>query len=262
MKKHVSDNRNEPRKRKRVFLVLMIFAGILLLTGVGLLLVEPIKSIKREKITDDAVEVMASQMSQALATAGPSATYDPESDIEATYIVPRDGNEVPGEDYDFFDDDEGMQASVRAFVSSRQAKLPKNVTLVCIGVIKIESIGKTLPVWNSTSTVALRYGVGLYEQSVKPGKPGNSAILGHNMQNTTLFSKLKKANKGDNVKFIKLDGTVLNYRIDDIKIVYKNELYQYVIKSASETQQLTLVTCANDDYGHGYRRVVICHPVN
>jgi LPXTG-site transpeptidase (sortase) family protein len=260
MKKHISDSRYQPKRRNRVFLVLMIFAGILLLTGVGFLLVEPIKSMKREKITDDAINAMASQMSEAQASAGASE-YDPDSDIEATFIVPRDGNEIPGEEYDLFDDDPDMQASVRAFVSSRQAKLPKNVTLVCIGVIKIESIGKTLPVWNSTSTVALRYGVGLYEQSVKPGKPGNSAILGHNMQNTTLFSKLKKANKGDNVKFIKLDGTVLNYRIDDIKIVYKTELYQYVIKSASKNEQLTLVTCANDDYGHGYRRVVICHPV-
>lgn len=262
MKKNVSYTREEVKKRKRAFLLLMIFAGLLLLTGVGFLLVEPIKSMKREKILDDAVDVMASQMSSAVVTAGPSGTYDPESDIEATYVVPRDGNEVAGEDYDFFDADPDTEASVRAFIASRQAKLPKYVTLTCIGVLKIDSIKKTLPVWNSTSTVALRYGVGLYEESVKPGKAGNSAILGHNMQNTTLFSKLKKTKVGDNVKFIKLDGTVLNYRIDEIKIVYKNELYQYVIKSASTSQQLTLVTCANDDYGHGYRRVVICHPVS
>ena len=262
MKKHIDYSNNVSKKRNRIFLILMILAAILLLTGIGFLLVEPIRNINREKITDDAVNMMASQMSEALVSAGPSATYDPDSDIEATFVVPRDGNEVPGEDYDFFDDDEDAKASVRAFISSRQAKLPKNVTLVCIGVIKIDSINKTLPVWNSTSTVALRYGVGLYEQSVKPGRPGNSAILGHNMQNTTLFSKLKKCKVGDNVKFIKLDGTVHNYRIDEIKIVYMKELYPYVIKSASTKEQLTLVTCANDDYGHGYRRVVICHPAN
>ena len=110
--------------------------------------------------------------------------------------------------------------------------------------------------------MALRYGVGLYEHSVKPGKTGNSAILGHNMRNTTLFSKLKKCNVGDNVKFIKLDGTVYNYRIDEIEIVYKNELYRIIVMQERFTkEQLTLVTCANDDYGHGYRRVVICHPI-
>ena len=261
MKKNVSYTKEEVKKRNRAFLVLMIFAGLLLLTGIGFLLVEPIKSMKRERILDEAVDVMASQMSEAVASAGPSGTYDPDSDIEATFVVPRDGNEVAGEDYDFFDEDPDTQNSVRAFISYRQSKLPKNVTLTCIGVLKIDSINKTLPVWNSTSTVALRYGVGHYEGSVKPGKPGNAAILGHNMRNTTLFSKLKKCNVGDNVKFIKLDGTVLNYKIDEIKIVYKNVLYQYVIKSASTQEQLTLVTCANDDYGHGYRRVVICHPV-
>ena len=40
MKKHISDSRYQPKRRNRVFLVLMIFAGILLLTGVGFLLVE------------------------------------------------------------------------------------------------------------------------------------------------------------------------------------------------------------------------------
>ena len=63
MKKHISDSRNEPKGRNRVFLVLMIFAGILLLTGAGFLLVEPIKTIRREKITDDAINAMAAQMS-------------------------------------------------------------------------------------------------------------------------------------------------------------------------------------------------------
>ena len=83
MKKHISDSRNEPKRRNRVFLILMIFAGILLLTGAGFLLVEPIKTMRREKITDDAINAMASQMSEAQASAGPSATYDPDSEIEA-----------------------------------------------------------------------------------------------------------------------------------------------------------------------------------
>lgn len=262
MKKHISDSYQDHSKRKRAFLVLMIFAGLLLLTGVGLLLVEPIKSMNREKITNDAMDVMAKQMSEAVATAGPSSDYDPDSDIEATFVVPRDGNEVAGEDIDVFGENEDEEARVRSFVSSRMAKLPKNVTLVCIGVLQIDSINKKLPVWNSTSTVALRYGVGLYENSVKPGKPGNSAILGHNMQNTTLFSKLERCKVGDNVKFIKLDGTVYNYKVDEIKIVYKNELGKYVDKSASNTQQLTLLTCANDEFGHGWRRLLICHPVS
>lgn len=249
-------------KRKRIFVVLMVFFVLILLTGIGLLLVEPIKTLKREQITNDAMDVMLSKMSQAAATAVSDGTVNPDNDIEVTFVVPKDGNEVPGEDIDVFDADESAEASIRAFISSRMAKLPDNVTLVCIGVLRIDSINKTLPVWNSTSSVALRYGVGLYEHSAKPGKPGNSTILGHNMRNTTLFSKLKNCKAGDSVKFCKLDGSVLEYRIYDIKIVYKNELGKYADKSASDKQQLTLITCANDEYGQGYRRVLLCRPVS
>lgn len=261
MKKQTVDSKIDANKRNRIFLVLMVFFGLLLLTGIGFLMVEPIKTLNREKISDEAMDVMARKMSEVIAAA-PAGEYDPDSDIEVTFVVPRDGNEVSGEELDVFADDPDTEASIRAFVSAREAKLPKNVTLTCIGVLQIDSINKKLPVWNSTSSVALRYGVGLYENSVKPGKKGNSTILGHNMLNTTLFSKLKKCSVGDNVKFIKLDGTVHNYRIDKIEIVYKSKLSKYVDASASEKPQLTLVTCANEDYGHGYRRVVICHPIS
>ena len=184
------DSKIDANKRNRIFLVLMVFFGLLLLTGIGFLMVEPIKTLNREKISDEAMDVMARKMSEVIAAA-PAGEYDPDSDIEVTFVVPRDGNEVSGEELDVFADDPDTEASIRAFVSAREAKLPKNVTLTCIGVLQIDSINKKLPVWNSTSSVALRYGVGLYENSVKPGKKGNSTILGHNMRNTTLFSKLK-----------------------------------------------------------------------
>ena len=260
MKKRASDNRNSSKRNNRAFSVLLILGGVLLLTGIGLLAVEPVKTVNREKIAEEAVEVMAGKMSEAVATASSSGDYDPDSDIEATFIVPRDGNEIPGEDLDVFTDDEDEAASVRKFVASRQAKLPKNVTLTCIGVLQIDKIKKRLPVWNSTSSIALRYGVGLYEHSVKPGRNGNSAILGHNMKNTTLFSKLKYCEVGDNVKFIKLDGTVYNYTIARIEKVYKSKLPDFVDAGASKDQQLTLVTCANEEFGQGYRRVLICRP--
>ncbi len=261
MKKRASESKKNSKRNNRAFPVLLILAGVLLLTGIGFLAVEPIKSYNREKIAGEAMEVMAGKMSEAVATASLTDASDLDKEIEATFVVPRDGNEVAGEDLDVFTDDEDEAESVRKFVASREAKLPKNVTLTCIGVLQIDKINKKLPVWNSTSSVALRYGVGLYEHSVKPGKKGNSAILGHNMRNTTLFSKLKQCEVGDNVKFIKLDGTVLNYTIDKIEIVYKNKLPDFCDASASKDQQLTLITCANEDYGHGYRRVVICHPV-
>ena len=261
MKKKVSGSNKRSGGKSRTFTVLIIISAVLLLTGIGFLLVEPIKSMRRGKITDDVMNAMESVMSQEMTAPSESVPDGSEKEIEATFIVPGNGNEIPGEEYDYIGDDDGERESVRKFVASREAKLPKNVTLTCIGVLKIEKINKKLPVWNSTSSVALRYGVGLYEGSVKPGKPGNSAILGHNMLNTTLFSKLKLCSVGDSVEFITLDGKVQKYRIDKIDIIYKSKLGDYCDKSASEKPQLTLITCANEDYGHGYRRAVICHPV-
>ena len=237
--------------------MLIIITAVLLLTGVCFLAVEPIKSMRRQNIMDDAMEVMVSKMSEAAAT---TTSGEDEIDLEVTYVVPRDGNEAAGEEYDYFGENEADNESLKAFIASRQAKLPKNVTLNCIGVLEIKKINKRLPVWNSTSSVALRYGVGLYEGSVRPGKNGNAAILGHNMKNTTLFSKLYKLENGDNVRFIKLNGQYQDYKIDKIEIVYKTKLGKYVDGDASDTPQLTLITCANDT-GYGNRRVIICHPV-
>lgn len=257
MRKQASGSKKCTKGNKRAFSVLIIITAVLLLTGVCFLAVEPIKSMRRQNIMDDAMEVMVSKMSEAAAT---TTSGEDEIDLEVTYVVPRDGNEAAGEEYDYFGENEADNESLKAFIASRQAKLPKNVTLSCIGVLEIKKINKRLPVWNSTSSVALRYGVGLYEGSVRPGKNGNAAILGHNMKNTTLFSKLYKLENGDNVRFIKLNGQYQDYKIDKIEIVYKTKLGKYVDGDASDTPQLTLITCANDT-GYGNRRVIICHPV-
>lgn len=262
MKKKVSGSNNKRSGgHNRTFTVLIIISALLLLTGIGFLLVEPIKSMRRGQITDDAMNAMESVISQQMTAPETSESDEVPKDLEETFIVPGNGNEIPGEEYDFIGDGDEEDESVKKFVASREAKLPKNVTLTCIGVLRIEKINKKLPVWNSTSSVALRYGVGLYEGSVRPGKNGNAAILGHNMLNTTLFSKLKLCSVGDIVEYITLDGKVHKYRIDDIKIIYKDKLGKFCDKDASNEPQLTLITCANEDYGHGYRRAVICHPV-
>ena len=78
-------------------------------------------------------------------------------------------------------------------VEQEEKNLPENVTLTCVGILKIDDIDLELPVWNESSRIALRYGLGLYEQSVLPGEVGNSTILGHRNQHTsTMFYRLRK----------------------------------------------------------------------
>ena len=67
MKKKVADNNKRSVKRNnRTFTVLIIISALLLLTGIGFLLVEPIKSLRRGQITDDAMNAMESVMSQQM----------------------------------------------------------------------------------------------------------------------------------------------------------------------------------------------------
>ena len=145
MKKKVADNNKRSVKRNnRTFTVLIIISALLLLTGIGFLLVEPIKSLRRGQITDDAMNAMESVMSQQMTAPVTSESDGVPEDIEETFIVPGNGNEIPGEEYDFIGDGDEEDESVKKFVASREAKLPKNVTLTCIGVLRIEKINKKL----------------------------------------------------------------------------------------------------------------------
>ncbi len=118
MKKRASDSKKNSKRNNRAFPVLLILAGVLLLTGIGFLAVEPIKSYNREKIAGEAMEVMAGKMSEAVATASSTGVDNPDNDREATFVVPRDGNEVAGEDLDVFTDDEDKAESFRKFIAS------------------------------------------------------------------------------------------------------------------------------------------------
>lgn len=239
-----------PKKGKRssVNTALMILSVMLLIAGLICLVIEPIKSWRRKQLTNDALEVIESDI-----TLGSS---------DITFIVPRDGNEVAGESIDYFGDNEEAVLALQSQVEAEEENLPENVTLTCVGILKIEDIDLELPVWDESTRIALRYGLGLYENSVIPGDVGNSTILGHRNQHTsTMFYRLKEVEVGDVVRFTKTDGTELLFTVDEVRIVSPDELLASIDGGITDTKQLTLVTCANGEngYGDGYRRLVICH---
>ena len=263
MKKHdeqtPAENVNktaEDKKIKRKLdlnTLLIVISVILLVTGVICLLIEPIKSSRRNKITNDALDEIEAQISEQS-----ELTLE---ETAITFVVPRDGNEVAGESIDYYGDEEAI-ISMQEQVAEEEANLPSNVTLTCVGILQIDDIELELPVWDSSSRVALRYGLGLYEYSVMPGEQGNSTILGHrNRHTSTMFYRLKEVEVGDVVRFIKTDGTELVFTVDEVRIVGPDELLDNIDGDITDTIQLTLVTCANGEngYGSGYRRLVICH---
>ena len=81
--KRVDQNRKSKSRKTAVNTALIVATAILLIAGVILLLIEPIKRHNRKKISEDALTVISEKI---------EAT---EEEVEITYTVPAEGNEVP-----------------------------------------------------------------------------------------------------------------------------------------------------------------------
>lgn len=224
-------------KRTAVSISLIVLCVILLIAGVALILIEPIKRLNRKRITGDALKSVESKIE----------TFDPENP-RITYIVPVRGNEVEGEGYDFVGMTEEEEEEYEG----------DTVELCSIGILEISSIGIRYPVWDEASQISLRYGLGHYVDSVMPGEVGNATILGHNYRDGSMFHFLRDVEIGDEVVFTDLNGERLVFYVDEIEIISADELIHYALGNITKTRQLTLVTCTYEYGAEGWRRVVIC----
>ena len=228
---------------------LLIAAGlILLITGLVLLAVEPIKRYNRKKIAEEALTAISENIEAS------------ESDESAmTYVVPATGNEVPGEEeegYDLIGDD---VAEIREETAPHNnGGGGGNVTLNSIGILTINKIGISYSVWDDATNVSLRYGLGHYVDSVLPGEKGNATILGHNYKDGTMFHNLGKLKKGDKVLFKDKNGKQMTFVVQESKIVKASDMTKYAPGNITDSKQLTLVTCTYEYGRKGWRRVVIC----
>lgn len=215
--------------------LLIALAVILLIAGIVLLLIEPIKRHNRKKISSDALDIVASKIESS----------DPDRG-EITYLVPATGNEVPGEEQELAADVE------------QEYEAGDMVELGAAGIISIEKMGIRYSVWEGVTEVSLRYGPCHYEGSVMPGEAGNATILGHNYKDGSMFHKLGNLSKGDEVVFTGTDGVKRTFIVQESKIVSADDLMKYAAGNITSDRQLTLVTCTYEYGNKGWRRVVIC----
>ena len=237
--KKIDSHKTQNAKQRAVRAGLLVLSALLLVTGVILLLIDPIKRANRQNIANDAMRSLEEKIYAS----------DTE-ETQWTYIVPRTGNEVEGEDYDFIGEteeteDEGGSGDM--------------VVLNAIGILEISRINCRYTVWDEATQVSLRYGLGHYVDSVMPGEAGNCTILGHNYRDGSMFHKLDQVQIGDTVEFTAADGTYMTFHVVENKIVSADEILGYALGSASDSAQLTLVTCTYENgEWYGLRRIVIC----
>lgn len=213
------------RKRKIRNAILLGIAAICLIVGVILLLIDPIKNWKRQKVTDDMMESIV-------------------ENSQSTFVVKSSGNEVNGEDIEYYYGEEAYGSSPADY-DSVVAQLPEEVVLTALGTIKISSVDIDIPLWDGATLVSLRYGAGRLEGTADPGQEGNMTILGHRMRaEGKLFHSLGEVKLGDTIEITCIDGNKYTYVVDTIyEQVNPGDLDQYIDIDDGTGKQITLVTC-------------------
>ncbi|MCR5275307.1 MAG: class D sortase [Clostridiales bacterium] len=206
-------------------IILILIAVICLVVGVVLLLIDPIKNMKRQKVTDDMMESI-------------------KEESQSTFVVKSSGNEVSGEEFEYYYGEEevnGTHADYKTIV----AELPEEVVLTALGTIKIPSVDIDIPLWDDATIVSLRYGAGRLKGTADPGQEGNMVILGHRMRAAgKLFHSLGEVKIGDTIEISGIDGNKYTYKVDTIyEAVDPADLDKYIDIDDGTGKQVTLVTC-------------------
>ena len=234
-------SKNSDRSKNNLITTgLILLSVVFLITGVVLLLIEPVKRLNRQRISGEALNAIEEKIFSSDA-----------DESEMTFVVPATGNEVNGEEYDFIEETEETEEEESGGGGGY-------VTLNSIGILKISKINCKYSVWDEATKVSLRYGLGHYPDSVMPGERGNATILGHNYKDGSMFHRLGELKAGDKVVFTGSDGVDKVFYVEESKIMSADELVDIAVGNITTDRQLTLVTCTYEYGRHGWRRVVIC----
>ena len=238
--KRIESHKKTRSKKTAVSTGMIILSVVLLVVGIVLLLIDPIKRLNRKRISNDALNAIENKI----------VSTDPAEEPVATYVVPRRGNEVEGEGYDFIAETEEEE--------EEEEYEDEYVVLNSIGILNISSIGVRYSVWDEATQVSLRYGLGHYVDSVMPGETGNATILGHNYRDGSMFHNLGYVSIGDEVIFTDIYGNDSYYYVVSSDIVSADDILDYALGNITDSNRLTLITCTYEYGMTGWRRVVVC----
>ena len=250
--------------KKLISDLLLVLAVILLSAGIIYLATDIIKRNVRENVIDDATsdmeQAIASNMAAIEAAGGDDSAI---SEPVMTLIVNPDDLEVNGEEYDYYDDEYYISQALAEQRDSVNQELNDTntgyLTLQGVGILDIPCIDLHVPIWETTNSDTLRYGVGHYVNSVSPGSVGNCTITGHHMlKYGSIFNRLEEVQIGDYFNITDLRGHQYTYFVDELLIVSAEEMMNHIAGGITDTRQATLITCVYTDEGK-MRLLVIGH---
>ncbi len=160
-----------------------------------------------------------------------------------------EGNQLSGLQDPFNED----KMKKRAFTAGAYSGL--NMEDKVIGYIKIPSINVDLPIYDNTSEIALRKGVGHLSNSSLPigGLDTHCVLTGHTaLAAATLLSDLDKLNL-DDLFYIKVLDELHTYKVDQIKVVLPTDTSDLRIERGKD--YISLITCT--PYGINTHRLIV-----
>ncbi len=126
----------------------------------------------------------------------------------------------------------------------------EEITVYGMGLLEIPKINARLMISEGLGNTALRYGVGHYSESARPGQAGNCAILGHHMKAYgSIFNRLEEVSAGDKIYITDTAGNKYTYVVYDTEVMWADDMVERLSIDRSDSAMLTLVTCCYTSEG-------------
>lgn len=127
--------------------------------------------------------------------------------------------------------------------STGQATTYKGFAVV--GTIQIPAINIKYPILEKNTKKSLETSVVLMYTSNGLNEVGNSVIIGHNYRNGTMFSNVKKLEKGDIIYVTDMLGRKVKYTIYDMYRTSGSD-GKYITRNTEGKREISLSTCTDD----------------
>ena len=130
-------------------------------------------------------------------------------------------------------------------VSSGSNKTTKYKGFTVVGTIQIPGINLKYPILEQNTKKSLETSVVLMYSSNGLNEIGNSVVIGHNYRNGTMFSNVKKLEKGDIIYITDTFGRKVKYTIYNIYRTSGTDS-EYITRNTNGKREISLSTCTDD----------------
>ncbi len=229
------------RKNKVLKIIGIATIVVALLSGLFLIGVDLIKNQVRQQIKISAIEAVESVIDDG----GGEVVIE----IPITDFLKVNGE--GGED----------DTTIRDLLNEMGDISAEHENLRLLGILEIPCVDLKEPIWDSCSSIALRYGVGRFPQTCGIGEEGNCTLFGHRMESHTIFWNLQDLENyiGEEVIVTTTDGVQHRYVIEDTVYVKDAELDPFLRANKYDTEHLCLATCG---YGQDPNNKNVYRPRN